>query len=330
MDTHLKSQIRKVPRLSIVLSLMILLNSLFFSTEPVSANSTFTILDTLGAATPSTKFSVFGSGAQAIFSYQLVGPEFVLTQPTVITEIGAFINNCKSIISGVPDCPNTQPVTVQIRPANNGNPDFSTILATFILSDDQDPLHYSYELVKPGFQLGPGTYFAIFAAQGDDVAGLLGSATDPFGYQAGFTTLGFVFPFYNRVSAPQLAAAVRILGTPATLEVGINIRPGSLHNLINPKSNGLIPIAILSQAGFDAPKEVNRVSLTFGRTGYEKSLAFCSKEPRDVNHDGQPDLICYFYTWLTGFRAWDKTGILRGWTVSGVPFTGSDSVRIVY
>jgi hypothetical protein len=329
MINLIKIPIGKVPRLSIVLSLVILLNNLFFSPAPVSANSTITILDTLGAATPTTKFSVFGTGSQVIFSYQLAGPEFVLTQPTVITEIGAFINNCKSIINGVPDCPNTQPVTVQIRPANNGNPDFTTILATFILSDDQDPLHYSYESVKPNFQLDAGTYFAIFATQGDDVAGLLGNATVPFEYVAGSTTIGFVFPFYDRVGAAQLDAAVRILGTPAPLTVGIDIRPLSWQNIINPKSHGLVTVAILSNADFNAPKEVSRDSLTFGRTGEEKSLAFCLRQPRDVNRDGLPDLVCLFYIQRAGFKAGDQTGILKGRTLSGLSFTGMDSIRTV-
>jgi hypothetical protein len=94
-------------------------------------------------------------------------------------------------------------------------------------------------------------------------------------------------------------------------------------------SNGVITVAILSQANFDAPKDVYRNSLTFGRTGNEKSLASCSKEPLDVNHDGLRDLVCHFYTRLAGFRKGDVTGVLKGLSAPGVPFIAKDSIRIV-
>src|SRR5207249_6246035 len=62
----------------------------------------------LGAATPTTQFSVFGAGGSSVLSFQFVGPEFVLTQPTTIMEIGGFLNNCKSFVAGVPQCPGTR------------------------------------------------------------------------------------------------------------------------------------------------------------------------------------------------------------------------------
>ena len=80
--------------------------------------TTVSILDALGAATPTTQFSVFGAGGSSVLSFQFVGPEFVLTQPTTIMEIGGFLNNCKSFVAGVPQCPGTLPFVVQIRPEN--------------------------------------------------------------------------------------------------------------------------------------------------------------------------------------------------------------------
>ncbi len=64
-----------------------------------AASAAGTIVDTLGAATPATKFSVFGSGGQAILADQFVGPEFTITEPTRIGEIGGFVNNCGSIVN---------------------------------------------------------------------------------------------------------------------------------------------------------------------------------------------------------------------------------------
>jgi hypothetical protein len=61
-------------------------------------------------------------------------------------------------------------------------------------SHDDDPLVISYESVAPNWTLGPGSYFAMFAPQGSDGELLLGSASDPFNYQAGSITLGIFDP----------------------------------------------------------------------------------------------------------------------------------------
>jgi hypothetical protein len=112
-------------------------------------------------------------------------------------------------------------------------------------------------------------------------------------------------------------------------QVGIDIKPGSFPNSINPKSLGKIPVAILSSSTLDAPTMVDRTSLTFGRTGNEQSLAFCNLGGEDVNGDGLLDLVCHFNTPQTGFQAGDTAGVLKGKTVSNIPIKGSDSVRIV-
>jgi hypothetical protein len=112
-------------------------------------------------------------------------------------------------------------------------------------------------------------------------------------------------------------------------EVHIDIKPGSQSNPINPKSVGKIPVAILSTSDFDAPSEVDKTSLTFGRTGDELSLVSCNKKGEDVNRDGLLDLVCQFKTKLTGFKFGDTEGILKGQTVDGVPIEGRDSVNVV-
>lgn len=167
---------------------------IFSGASPVWANTTVSIIDTLGAATPATQFDVFGSGGQAVLTHQITGPEFTLTQSTVLTEIGGFVNNCNSIISGVPQCPTTLPFTVQIRPSTNGVPDASTVLASFVLSHDNNPLVVSYESVAINLTLQVGSYFALFAPQGNDGGFLLGTASAPFNYEAGLTNIGFLDP----------------------------------------------------------------------------------------------------------------------------------------
>lgn len=185
-------------------------------------SATATIVDTLGAATPTTKFSVFGSGGQSVLGSQFVGPEFALTEPTTITEIGGFANNCISIVAGVPQCPSPPPFVVQIRAAINGVPDSSSIIASFALSNDGDPLLVSYESVQPNFLLAPGTYYALFAPQSADSGGyLLGTASSPFQYSSGLTNMGFLDVTTGNTSAAVGFGAVRILGVSAAFNICI-------------------------------------------------------------------------------------------------------------
>ena len=173
------------------------------------------IVDTLGAATDTTQFSVFGSGGASIFSEQLAGPQFTLSDNTVLTEIGAFLNS-------------TVPLSVQIRPSTSGVPDPTTILAIFGLSHDDNPLIVSFESVAINLPLPAGMYFALFAPGNQSDQGvLLGGATDPFDYVAGSITLGFLNPASGVSSTSVSFAAVRISGVsqvpgpPSSLLFGV-------------------------------------------------------------------------------------------------------------
>jgi hypothetical protein len=108
----------------------------------------------------------------------------------------------------------------------------------------------------------------------------------------------------------------------------IDIQPGNTANRINLKKPGTISVAVLSSSNFDAPAQVDRTSLTFGRTGDEVSVIACTKRPRDVNGDELPDLVCSFPVAGAGFQPGDTEGFLK-WTVAGISFTGSDTVTIV-
>jgi hypothetical protein len=167
---------------------------------------TITILDTLGAATPATKFSIFGSSGTSILPTQFVGPSFTLTQATVITEIGGFVNG------DIPSPSNPTPFIVQIRPLVPGTPVASTVLASFVLSSDNNPLIVSYESVSTKLILKAGTYFALFGSQDDNEGFVLATANSPFAYLAGTTTFGVLNPTTGRFSTQGTAAAVRILG----------------------------------------------------------------------------------------------------------------------
>ena len=113
------------------------------------------------------------------------------------------------------------------------------------------------------------------------------------------------------------------------VDVDIDIRPFSRNNKIYHWEWGVIPVAILSNKNFDAPSEVDRESLTFGRTGNEHSKAFFLRRGKDVNQDGLRDLIFFFKSKMAGFQVGDKEGFLKGNTVKGEKIKGRDSVSIV-
>lgn len=110
------------------------------------------------------------------------------------------------------------------------------------------------------------------------------------------------------------------------MQVAIDIKPGSSANPVNPFSDGVIPVALLSGAGFSAGS-VDWHSLRFGRTGTEAPLAGYSNA--DVNRDGLPDLLLHFRTADSGITCGAGTGVLSGKTVTGERFTGTDVIRTV-
>ena len=120
------------------------------------------------------------------------------------------------------------------------------------------------------------------------------------------------------------ASLMAVAAVQANPTVDIDIKPGSDPNSINPRSRGLISVAILGSDTFDVT-DVDVTTLAFGPDG--ASPVHIALE--DVNEDGYVDLISHYRTQDAGFKCGDTEGILRGRTVDGVAIEGSDSVRIV-
>lgn len=110
--------------------------------------------------------------------------------------------------------------------------------------------------------------------------------------------------------------------------VRIDILPGVAPNRV-PKSLSLIPVAVLSSPTFAAYTAVDRSSLTFGKTGTERSLVLCAPGGVDVNRDRLRDLVCVFAKAKTGLAVADTMGVLNGQTKAGTAFVGRDGVVIL-
>ncbi len=111
-----------------------------------------------------------------------------------------------------------------------------------------------------------------------------------------------------------------------TIFLNIDIKPGSDPNAINPRSKGVIPVAILTTEAFDA-LTVSVSTVQFGPTG--ASIAHRSGHLEDVDNDGDLDLVLHFRTQESGIQCGDTDASLTGETFDGQAIQGMDSIVTV-
>ncbi len=112
----------------------------------------------------------------------------------------------------------------------------------------------------------------------------------------------------------------------ALLGVKIDIKPGSFPNEINPSSQGVIPVAILTTPTFDATT-VNPLTVLFGPAGATEAHGRGHIE--DVDGDGNLDMVLHFRTQETGIACGQNWATLNGQTIGGQPFSAFDSIRVL-
>ena len=111
--------------------------------------------------------------------------------------------------------------------------------------------------------------------------------------------------------------------------VAIDIKPGSDTNSINLGSNGVVPVAILSSATFDAttvdPTSVKLASAAIkvrGNGTFMNSI-------EDVNGDGLADLVIQVETTALGLTSTATEATLTGSTFDNVVIQGMDLILVV-
>ena len=93
----------------------------------------------------------------------------------------------------------------------------------------------------------------------------------------------------------------------------------------NPRSKGVIPVAVLGSTDFDA-MQVDFSTVTFGPDG---ALPAHDGHVEDVNDDGYMDMMFHFKTQETGIVCGDTEATLNGETFEGTSITGTDTVNTV-
>jgi hypothetical protein len=149
----------------------------------------------------------------------------------------------------------------------------------------------------------------------------MGSAT---GLRFGTVQGGFA-------SAPAVTfsgrGAVTVLDA---IQVAIDISPSSTPNPINLGEPGVLPVAILSTASFDAPRRVDAATVTLaGAPVARKPNGRPQASTQDVNGDGRQDLLVQVDNARIELSLSDTRAVLEGRTVDGIAIIGADSVVVV-
>ncbi len=111
-----------------------------------------------------------------------------------------------------------------------------------------------------------------------------------------------------------------------TTKVRIDIKPGSDTNPVQPKSHGLIPVALFGSASLSV-QDIDWATVRFGPG---KAAPWrIPRDPKDGDGDGQVDTVVHFRTQETGLGCVDESATLTGETVNGRPFEASDVVQIL-
>ena len=111
---------------------------------------------------------------------------------------------------------------------------------------------------------------------------------------------------------------------PGPTVVAIDVKPGSVPNSINPRSRGVIPVAILTTAAFDAAM-VSPSSVRFGPHGAIAARGHME----DAEGDGDLDWLFHFRTEETGIQCSDHLVFLTAETLGGLAIQGTDPIVTV-
>lgn len=127
----------------------------------------------------------------------------------------------------------------------------------------------------------------------------------------------------------EFSQCLETVAVPGVTVVDIDIKPGNERNVINPRSEGGIWVAVLSDASADTPfdpaSQIDISAVEFGSDGAE-AIRYKLK---DVNRDGLGDLLLRFEIAKTGIACGDTEAILAVETFNGQRITGADSINTV-
>jgi hypothetical protein len=126
---------------------------------------------------------------------------------------------------------------------------------------------------------------------------------------------------FTSSSLNQIHLSERGLEVPdeGIVAVSVDIKPRSSRNSVNPKSNGWFALLSWPQTDSMPPSSILWGAKKAHDTGHIK----------DVNDDGDSDLVLHFKTRATGIKCGDTSASLTGATFNGDLIKGTDIIRTV-
>jgi hypothetical protein len=181
-----------------------------------------------------------------------------------------------------------------------------------------DPGHdFTFDLDNP-LTLAPGDYWVSFWGKGASRFQTLGTGSGDGFLQKSLRT-GWIFSRSGNTP-------FKLIGEPVDATLAeIDIKPGSDRNPVNPKSNGVIPVAVLGSIDFDAT-QVDYTTIVFGP---DSAVPVHDGHVEDVDADGFMDMVFHFKTRETGIECGDTDAYLSGATFAGDEFSNADSIDTV-
>ncbi len=137
---------------------------------------------------------------------------------------------------------------------------------------------------------------------------------------AAFSIPSDSFPTNTNTAVPMITVEVEM---PVVQAVTIDIKPGSDPNGVNPRSKGVIPVAVLGSVDFDAT-QVDFSTVVFGPG---PASPVHNGHVENVNGDGFDDMVFHFKVSDTGIACGDPNATLTGETFGGDSITGTDAVK---
>lgn len=109
------------------------------------------------------------------------------------------------------------------------------------------------------------------------------------------------------------------------IRVTIDVKPGDEPTTIEPKREGMIPVAILTTGEFNATR-VDPATVHAGAKGTEAAVFRSASE--DIDRDGDTDLLLLFRVQQMGLDCADTSVTLKGKTLDGQAIEGTEAVKM--
>lgn len=217
-----------------------------------------------------------------------------LAEPTFEANDNMAVNLTLNVYDQIEALTDSDSITVTV---NNVPPTVNAGLDQSITSNDI--FNFSGTFSDPGVVDNPWSYTIDWGDGSTDSEGTRNSQVSPIMGSHGFCAAG---SYTVSLSVTDKDGGVDMDALELTVEflgAGIDIKPGGGPNPVNHKGKGVLPVAVLSSATFDATA-IDPATLTIGDDAAPDTPVATRPNGtymaavEDVNNDGLPDLVVHF------------------------------------